>query len=76
MLPHSQAPDRAHAHLEVQVLFKFLRHNASFINFWLESCVFEREAKYFPESLRQTAWHLAANAQVRGPPPNRVTCTP
>lgn len=45
--------------VSVQVLYKFLRHNAIFINFWLEACVYEREAKYFPQSLKQTAWHLA-----------------
>eukprot|EP00892_Ulva_mutabilis_P010317 jgi/Ulvmu1/7658/UM038_0087.1 len=53
--------DLSHAS-QAQVLFKFLRHNTFFINFWLETCVFEREAKYFPQSLRQTAWHLADTA--------------
>ena len=43
----------------VQVLYKFLRHNAQAINFWLENCVFPQEAKIFSENLRRTAWHLA-----------------
>ena len=58
----------------MQVLFKLLRHNAAFINFWLASCVFEREAKYFPQSLRQTAWNLGdtPSGQVRVASPELV----
>lgn len=43
----------------LQVLHKYLQFNACAIDFWLEHCTYRYEAKFFPENLRKTAWHMA-----------------